>query len=374
MYVFFHIPKTAGVSVREFVAYNMEASRILVLEGSNDLAFISDDHLNSYDLISGHVGTRLLQRLRGRPITITFLRDPVGRVISQYQQFCALGVQEVRGRTLEDVMTDRGSPMIESLFRNTQCWALAGDHWVTNRPLVTEEEAFEVAKANLETMDYVGVVESIDECAEAMATKFGWRVRQIEHKNASPLSQYFDLDDGTLGLIREQNSLDIDLYEYWLRKTLDTLPGDDTAPGLGGKRAYSHGPDNSVQIREETADLRRWALRAEQLLNEERARTKELQCWAERAEQMLADARRETSELCAWAEKTEEFLAMECEKSQALKQWAERTENFLAMARKEAEDNRAWAERTEKFLHEERRKLQALKNMAERVDEPSGGS
>ena len=93
MHIFFHVPKAAGTTFREMLRLEISAQKVLSLRGAVGLSFITDNALNSMDLISGHVGVNLLNRISRPYVSLSILRDPVSRVFSQYRYVKSLAKQ-----------------------------------------------------------------------------------------------------------------------------------------------------------------------------------------------------------------------------------------------------------------------------------------
>jgi hypothetical protein len=88
--VFCHIPKTGGSSIRKALEaelpYFLNIGKYSELEQWDEL--IARQHAKPFDMISGHLRYAELRRLYGagaRIAAITFIREPVARVLSQYR-------------------------------------------------------------------------------------------------------------------------------------------------------------------------------------------------------------------------------------------------------------------------------------------------
>jgi len=116
--LFFHIPKTAGTSVREQIIFHlkMKPEKRLNVKDISDIAYMPHQVLNSFDFISGHIGIQLLNRIERPTVKLIFLRDPVARTRSQYQYLKKLAAKDASfngyysnilcGRTLKEVLND----------------------------------------------------------------------------------------------------------------------------------------------------------------------------------------------------------------------------------------------------------------------------
>ena len=231
MILFFHIPKTAGTSVREQIIFhlNIKAEKRLDVRDVSNIAYMSNQVLNSFDIISGHFGIQLLNRIERPTVKFIFLRNPVARTRSQYQYLKKLAAKEVlsnghfstvlRGRTLKELLNDKSQASVNSMFRNTQTWTLVKDHQERFRKLeMAHSDVLEIAKENLEQMDCFGIVEYMDESFELLNAKFGWSLQNNVFANVSEYDKELPEDKETDLMIVEQNKLDADLYEWACRK------------------------------------------------------------------------------------------------------------------------------------------------------------
>lgn len=230
MVVFFHIPKAAGTSVREQIAYRLKPERSLYVSDISEIAYLSDRALNSYDFIAGHFGVQLLNRIQGQPIKLIFLRDPVARTRSQYQylrRLAEMGAGSsfnhydavIRGRTLKEMLNDQQDVRINSWLRDTETWTLVKDYQHHYRyHEMSHAEVLDIAKENLAKMDYFGIVEFMDESFDLLNAKFGWSIKNDVRENVSIYDEDSADQHSTDEVIKEHNLLDVELYEYACKK------------------------------------------------------------------------------------------------------------------------------------------------------------
>lgn len=226
MHIFFHVPKAAGTSFREMLRHEISAQKVLMLQGAGGLAYITDDMLNGMDLISGHIGINLLKRINRPFISVSILREPISRVVSQYrylrylaQQKDALSAQRDAffKKSLEELLRDVDYPVVESTLRNTQTWLFASDWQAPLRDFsLSHEEVLARAKANLERLDFFGIVEELDLTYRAMNRKFHWGLLNDFVLNRTE-GEEVKLDPGLVEQIILNNHLDVELYA-WAKK------------------------------------------------------------------------------------------------------------------------------------------------------------
>lgn len=83
--VFLHLQKTAGMTLHAVLDAQFSGPRISPIMYQIEFMEHSPEALERFSLLHGHYFYGILSRLlRGRPIYMTFLRDPVERALSQY--------------------------------------------------------------------------------------------------------------------------------------------------------------------------------------------------------------------------------------------------------------------------------------------------
>jgi hypothetical protein len=240
MIFFLHIPKTAGTSVRQMIIQGAGPAAVL-LKPPPMLAYMSDRQLAKFPMVTGHAGYALLRRLTAPVQTITFLREPVARVVSQYRYFLDLSRDTtlqrnqfaaiIRGRSLEELLLDRDDAYIEQLFRELQTFSLHSDPRPPYRRAVQHlprSEVLEQAKRHLDGIDVLGIVERMDESVRRMQAYFGWEDMASRHEMRSRPESAIEIPPSLVELIREHNPMDVALYDYALQrfeKVLGRTPG-----------------------------------------------------------------------------------------------------------------------------------------------------
>lgn len=202
---FVHIPKTAGTSLRngieetygeEFIAYDYGTDQSLTspcirkyvyeeddLEALRD-RFISDGKV----FVIGHYPIIRYQDIVNSGRCIVFLREPVQRLLSEYNHF--VNHNEYKGALLEFINTDT--------FQNRQCKYING--------LI------------LEDIGFIGITEQYEKSLELLNAQYGLDIPfLVRNIGKSYTEQVENLDKDLINLITELNSLDIELYEKALK-------------------------------------------------------------------------------------------------------------------------------------------------------------
>jgi hypothetical protein len=149
---------------------------------------------------------------------ITFLRDPVERVISTYHflrsdslvaKYSQRAISAARSMTLSEFLRCE-DPGVRMMTENFQAKALAFDIRPEYQSAIGD--LYSEAASNLSTFDFVGIVEYFDESMIALSRAIG---REVPIKNlnvTAARSSAKPIDTADLELIRQLNSVDVALY------------------------------------------------------------------------------------------------------------------------------------------------------------------
>ena len=207
---------------------------------SADLAFVSDEALNAYDYISGHIGFGICQRLNARFFRFAFLRDPVARTLSHYYYWRHFphpergpGYRLARELSLEEFLRAPGAPRFQ--FANMQTWMLYESYEAFSREKhkqVSPETLLEVAKANVDTLDFVGIQEAFSEGLEVLAGLLGcsgtYDARLVNATADRP--DVTELSRSEREAVDEATALDRALYEHCRQRWLSWAPAVSQPP------------------------------------------------------------------------------------------------------------------------------------------------
>ncbi len=240
---FLHIPKTAGESLAHFLVHEADLGNVLRLPTDEGLvpALLKS---RGYGAIHGHAPYPVIEALRQPVFTITILRSPIERVISQFEYVRRSDHPQhaqQRGRFRE-----RGIETVEDLVEaghaaNSQTMMLAAELEIG--PLLSAFElgeldaaearealmrssyghgdaaALERAKKRLDAFDFVGVTEGFDDSVRLLSRLIGLPGNpSAQRTNTAPESERAAradrYDAATLEAIAEANRLDLELYDH----------------------------------------------------------------------------------------------------------------------------------------------------------------
>lgn len=228
--LFLHVPKTAGTSLNfflfrqyfrgEFLFMYSEYARYWNTDGNFAKQFRT--HQDQIHGVSGHFSYGFHQLL-GTPSTyLTFLRDPVDRVISQFDHYArdpsgVLYSDIKKGLTLYDILEEKRF----SDFNNQMTRFIAG--WRTEvLPEFTgwhnSKEFLKVAMNNIEK-DFVmvGTDENLVRHVRDLGAVMGWRPFRLERHNEgrADFHRILRRDVDLVKRIREANELDQELFSHF---------------------------------------------------------------------------------------------------------------------------------------------------------------
>lgn len=207
-----HIPKTGGTTLAEVIKsqynHNVEFFQGEVLD--------LKDKIEGSDSLLGHIPFGIHRHFSKPCIYITMMRDPIERVISIYyyiqRQEKHYLHNKVKKLTLDQFITDKD---FKHEFVNLQ----------TRYFCEGKTPNLEQAKKNLnDHFTIVGITELFDASLSLIKHELGWKSVQYQKRNVTqnrPLKSDFSAE--TINKIKQNNMLDIELYEYAKSILIDKL-------------------------------------------------------------------------------------------------------------------------------------------------------
>ncbi|MGC2087563.1 MAG: sulfotransferase family 2 domain-containing protein [Bradyrhizobium sp.] len=240
---FLHIGKTAGTSVQHALFETMQGTAILH-ESLQSFDTVTAAEVAINDLVIGHFGYQHVAKLRGDRYLMTFLRDPVERVISNYHflrsgspvsGYSQRATGAAKALTLSEFLRC-DEPGVRMVTENFQAKALAFDIRPEHQHTIVD--LHRQAAHNLATFDFVGIVEYFSESLLALSDAIGREVPLKRMNAASERSSAATVSSDDLDLIRRLNAVDIALYAAartrFEQTILPTLRSCDTATARAG--------------------------------------------------------------------------------------------------------------------------------------------
>jgi hypothetical protein len=238
-FFFLHIAKTAGTTFCfSILPRFFEPSGICPAHDYPELPPILSG-LGQYRLYRGHFSYFFTHLLPVKPVFMTFLRNPVERVLSHYDHICRDPLHYHHRETIALQKGLRDAVRLHGILPpNFQVISLACDidplrtlhmireaksngldeYAVTFREMtkiVPTRQDLRLACQRLEDMEFVGIVENFDESLALLSRVFGWPVPSYERLNVAPKrTRQADIEPDILREIIEANELDLELYEF----------------------------------------------------------------------------------------------------------------------------------------------------------------
>ena len=194
----FHIPKCGGTTAHALIAQKFHEKEIYHILGHNEF-FMKFDEFEGIKFFTGHIeyyyGKLVVPEMR----SITFLRDPLDRIVSQYQYSYRM---ETTPPSFRDFAKQNS---------NLQVAMLSG--YPPGSPNVTLEEHLESAKNNLKDFFFVGIVERLPESINALFKLLEWPAPE-ETPNFNPSQHFGNSYQNYLSEVAKENWADFELYQF----------------------------------------------------------------------------------------------------------------------------------------------------------------
>ena len=211
MIIFLHIPKTGGTSFRFILENTFGLSNCHTNQTKQrvfdqaDLDFARKVFPNLRSM-AGHNLIDPLQLSVADPFHMTFLREPVARVISQYQDGVLRGHDR---RTFEEVLRERKN------LENLQVKLMAG------------ERNLDKAKRYLEQCRFIGLTEKFDLSLHILERlcpdKLNLRYKRKVVARDNTVKNNIQGDARLMEMAREYNQLDLELYAFGVNEVFPRL-------------------------------------------------------------------------------------------------------------------------------------------------------
>jgi hypothetical protein len=183
---FIHVMKTGGATFRRHIEVNLGAEHVYpnaeldpdLLVANLRISYLTslpEERHRAIQAYTGHFPFVASQVLPGPFTTLTVLRDPVERTIS-YLKHCRRYQEQHHGLPLEEIYEDE--QYFSTLMDNHQAKVFsftpadrADSIWQTAH---VDAARLAQARANLETVDVIGLHEHYDDFVREASERFGW--------------------------------------------------------------------------------------------------------------------------------------------------------------------------------------------------------
>ena len=229
--IFLHMPKTAGTTFYDAIKFQYRKREIFTCSGiiENSVEMFNqlpDVKKQQIKFFKGHMTFGLHQFLTQPSTYISILRHPTKRFISLYyylqQSTTHAQHHHVVGKSLHDFAQN------QVIHHNFQTRFIAGRSAFDSA--CSDEEKLAIAKANIDThFAAIGIQERFDESLILFKHVLGWKNLPLYvRQNKSKKPDHLDIEQSTIDLIEEKNSLDMQLYDYANQKLDQEIAKLDT--------------------------------------------------------------------------------------------------------------------------------------------------
>ncbi len=234
--VFIHMPKAAGSTLQRIIERQYGGQNIFNIDG-NDVSTVqvSIDHLRSLSgterekvlCLKGHVPFGIGQWLKNPVKYISMLREPVARIVSDYNYAASTPEHILYKRVNEENMSliqfaeMRAQSGLANLYTRLLSGCVNWDNIALSKALLSQTE-LESAKENVRKCAAIGITEHFDESILIFKKALGWsscgyiRENVTREERVSRRAINSDVEKA----IEEYNRLDMELYKY-CREILD---------------------------------------------------------------------------------------------------------------------------------------------------------
>lgn len=216
--IFHHIPKTAGSTFKHLLMANFQPERTYLYYEENIAEFekLSLSGTKDFDLFVGHLRFGIHDQLINDCSYITFLRDPVKRMVSYYYHIKTTP-QHPWHKIIEENNITLGQFSAKGLgdnnFDNLQTREIAGKKTGPRTPC--SNPFYELALDNIDKYYTVGFTEYFDQSLQLFEEKLGLTFGdyQVPNRREGSIYTFESIDEEQLDQVRRNNVYDIALYE-----------------------------------------------------------------------------------------------------------------------------------------------------------------
>lgn len=239
-FLFHHIPKTAGSTFRAILENLFLKDEVCPAEIPKELKEEYESGFDNYKLFGGHFSYGSISKYLDDAVWVTFLRNPVERVVSHYYNHSNLQrvpdtwkkrldetpewkkyIDDVQGVSLTEWINHENQT-VNSIACNRQTQAFLPDSIRVNVKDWGEynSEYIELAKKNLrDNFAFVGIQENFDLSLDMFSMIFALNPIDASSYTTNlntkkSMENKYDLEPEVLKLVQEKNRMDIELYEY----------------------------------------------------------------------------------------------------------------------------------------------------------------
>jgi hypothetical protein len=230
-FFFVHIQKTGGTTLWHRLARQFEPAAMYPDATDGDLLAVApqisvtqllarwEQRRDEIEIVTGHFPMATAELLHEDFTTLTILREPVDRVLSQLHRYRERE-PAAGGRSLEQLY-ESNTKSLAAPNHMAKMFALTADEiasstapkgWAMFTPIELTPERMTDAKERLTRVDALGLQDRFEEFCDELQARFGWNLGTPGHANRS--QRVDEVGDGLRARIAADNALDIEFFAF----------------------------------------------------------------------------------------------------------------------------------------------------------------
>jgi hypothetical protein len=222
-FFFVHVMKTGGATFRQHVYANFGPGEVYPVPKVEDMdrAWLVEtvlglpaDRRAGFRAYAGHFPFVVTDLMPEEFTTLTILRDPVERTVS-YLKHCKRYHEHHAELSLEEIYEDEFHYRCFIENHQTKIFSMTtADPLESYMDMLTmDDERLELAKANLERVDVLGLNEHYPQFLDELRGRYGWRFDEVPNRRVSKERKWHPSPE-LLQRIADDNAIDMAFYEF----------------------------------------------------------------------------------------------------------------------------------------------------------------